>query len=64
MPKQKYLWLKVTKDEYELPLIVADTSTELALRLGLSKTSVLSSYHHDGNKSCYRRVPIKENQCV
>lgn len=61
MPKQKYLWLKVTKDEYELPLLVADSSTELAKMLGLSKTSVLSSYYHDGDKSCYRRVPINEN---
>ena len=28
------VWLYVTRDEYELPLIVADTSAELARKLG------------------------------
>ena len=38
---KKRLWLKVTRDEYELPLIVADTSEELERMLGLRKKSVI-----------------------
>jgi hypothetical protein len=28
--KRKYLWLCVTADEYELPIAISDTATELA----------------------------------
>lgn len=34
------LWLKVTDDEYELPLIVADTCEELAQKCGLKVNSI------------------------
>ena len=34
------LWMKVTKDEYELPLAVAESSKELEQMLGLSRKSV------------------------
>ena len=34
------LWLKVTKDEYELPLAVAESSKELEQMLGLSRRTV------------------------
>jgi hypothetical protein len=36
------LYMKVTKDEYELPLIVEDSPTRLAERLGLKVRSVTS----------------------
>lgn len=35
------LWMKVTDDEYELPLAVADTASELARMCGLNKNGVL-----------------------
>ena len=38
--KSKYLWLCVTADEYELPLAVAETSTELALMVGTTGDNV------------------------
>ena len=34
MSKQRYLWLAVTADEYELPLVIEDTAAALARRLG------------------------------
>lgn len=37
MSKQRYLWLAVTADGYELPLIVEDTAAALARRLGVSE---------------------------
>lgn len=38
--RPKYLWLCVTADEYELPLAVAETSTELALMVGTTGDNV------------------------
>lgn len=40
MGKQRYLWLAVTADEYELPLAVENTAAELARRLGVSEDTV------------------------
>ena len=40
MSKQRYLWLAVTADGYELPLIVEDTAAALARRLGVSEDTV------------------------
>ena len=39
--RKDVLWMKVTLDEYELPLAVADTSRELERMLGLRKNAVL-----------------------
>ena len=33
----KHLWLKVTQDEYELPLVVARSADELAKMCGVGK---------------------------
>lgn len=58
------LWMKVTKDKYELPLIVAASLTELANICGVSKGSISSSiYHniHDGVKTCYRKVEVEDD---
>ena len=37
---KKYLWLAVSVDEYELPLMVADTAEELGKAYGLGKNAV------------------------
>ena len=38
--QKQYLWMAVTADEYELPLIVEDTAAALARRLGVSEDTV------------------------
>ena len=44
------LYMYVTKDEFELPIAVADTPKELALMVGTTANSVKSaiSHHHPG----------------
>ena len=34
------MWLAVTPDEYELPLIVADSAAELGRKCGISKSTI------------------------
>ena len=36
----RYLWMLVEADEYELPLVVADTARELAEKCGTTKHNV------------------------
>ena len=38
-----YIWMKVTQDEFELPLAIADSSTELARICGTSANSIKST---------------------
>ena len=52
----KYLWLLVTKDKYELPILVADTANELAKMTGTTKNNVVSQISRGNKKSMYRRV--------
>lgn len=40
------LYMKVTKDKYELPLAVAETKAELARILGLSRGNVRSAFSY------------------
>ena len=40
------LYMKVTKDEYELPLAVAESASELGRMVGTSGSVVLSSISH------------------
>ena len=54
-----HVYMLVTQDKYELPLMVADTATELARRLGISKCSVMSAIckaKKTGRKCKYVRV--------
>lgn len=60
------LWLLVSQDEYELPLIVADSCIELALKVGRSPNSIRTLIrHHSKNmdhrvKCPYIKVEIEE----
>jgi len=45
----KYLWLCVEPDEYELPLAVADTARELAMKMGTSKANVENNAWRENN---------------
>lgn len=40
------IWLKVSNDEYELPLAVADSAVELAELVGTTATTIYSSMSH------------------
>ena len=40
MSTSKYYWMAVTADKYELPLVVAESSRELARKCGTSKSNV------------------------
>lgn len=53
--KQRYLWMAVTADEYELPLAVEDTAAALARRLGVSENTV-RTVESRGKNERYRRT--------
>lgn len=42
----KNIWMKITNDEYELPLAVADTAQELAEICGTTKNCIVSTISH------------------
>ena len=41
--KQKYIWLAVEADEYELPIAVTDTAREMGKLFGIGADSVMDS---------------------
>lgn len=45
----KYYWLLVEADEYELPLVVADTARELAEKCGTTKHNVETFVSKESN---------------
>ena len=55
MAKQKYLYMVVTLDKYELPIIVEDSVVELARRLGI-KPHTIYRQMHDVRKGIYKRT--------
>ena len=59
--KNKYLWLAVEADEYELPIAVEDSSEKLGKVYGLSKKTVASMvrYGSDGSKSGHKFVKVR-----
>ena len=40
---KKYIWLKTDDTKYELPIAIADTSTELAKICGVSSVTIRSA---------------------
>lgn len=58
------LYMKVTRDKYELPLAVADSIAELGRILGIENTnkiaSAISHSKHGRMNSTYKRVVIDE----
>lgn len=54
------LWLKVTKDKYEFPEVIADSIEELAKICGVSVNTIRSSMsHHKYNRRQYKRCKYK-----
>lgn len=60
-----YVWIAVSQDEYELPIAVADSGTELAEILGIDKRTIFStrSHYKDGTlKSCrYHKIEVDDD---
>lgn len=59
------IWMKVTDDKYELPVMVAESQLELANMLGISPNTIASSMSHNrarGVKTPYRRIEIEEGE--
>ena len=55
------LYMKTTTDEYELPLVVEDSPTKLAKKLGLNRHSVATMCSKQ--KSGYHRIEIEDDDC-
>lgn len=56
--KKEYLWLRVTNDEYELPINIADTCYELAVMCGVKENAIYSAISH-AKKENYRCKYVK-----
>lgn len=59
----KYLWLAVTADEYELPLVVADSAEELGAKFGVKANTVISAIArgYNGRENGYKYVRVLNN---
>lgn len=62
---QRFVYMKVTRDKYELPVVVADTISELARICGVKANSISKqlwcSKHMSKNDRCiYVRVKIDD----
>ena len=60
-----YVYMKVTNDEYELPVAIADSFVELARMLGIKPQSIYDSMSHvksRGSWTPYIRVEIGEEE--
>lgn len=60
------VWIKVTKDEFELPVAIADTAEELAEILGVDRSTILSAVRRyergEVSFSVYRRLEIEDDE--
>ena len=45
----KYIWIAVEADEYELPIAIADTAKELGEKFGVTAKTVISSAYRQEN---------------
>ena len=62
-----YVYMKVTKDRFELPLAVADTGAELAKICGTSEKNVYNAIRKArlcGHKCQYVRVELEGEKNV
>ena len=58
----KKLYLLVNQDEYELPIAVEDSPTELAIKMGANRHTILcaiASYNRGERRGRYRRVEVE-----
>lgn len=60
--KQKSLWITVTHDEYEFPVIISDSIEELAEACGTTENNIYSSMSHAKKRGAwcrFVRVPLE-----
>ena len=43
------IWMAVTADKYELPIVWAYTAEELSRMMGVSRNNMVSGMHHSGS---------------
>lgn len=62
----KYLWMKVTQDEYQLPLVVGRSADELAKMCGVGKEVIFRWINRQKNnpeiKPKYIRVDYTDEE--
>lgn len=65
-PKSRYLYMLVTKDKYELPIIVEESPAELARKCGVRTSVVIANARKvelgEVIYGRYRRVLIEDNE--
>ena len=60
-----YIYMEVTQDEYELPVAIASTSTELAKLCQTTTNAIRQGLHRRKNPkrwSRFVRVDVEENE--
>ena len=64
MSRNKYLWLAVEADEYELPIAISDTARELGEQFGVTaKTVISSAYRHEsGGINGFKYVKVRADE--
>ena len=61
--KTKYIYMVVTNDKYELPLIVSESIIDIARYTGRTIESIYSSlaHYYNGRRNCnIRRIEVDE----
>lgn len=56
-------WMKVTRDKYEFPIVIADTVKQLAEICGVTTNSIYSAYcraKHGGGFTMYKRIEMED----
>lgn len=54
-----YIWMKVTPDKYEFPLLIADSAQELAELMGLKVDTIRTQeMRHRNEAGCKRKYKI------
>ena len=59
------LWMEITTDDLELPLVVAGSVTELARKVGKTKNNICSSVSKAktrGYRSRYVKVEVEDDR--
>ena len=63
---QRYIWMKVSKDDYETPVATADTAGQLAIKCHTTAESIRSAIYHSkktGYRCIYQKVKFEEGDC-
>lgn len=61
---QKYIWMKVSDDEYELPEVIGSSAADLARKCKTTKNSIMTAICNArkyGYKCIYKRVLVMKD---